>query len=141
MRDRFQMAKMSVLDLNVAALPVELHARFWAKVAIVEDPLACWLWTGALNSPADRGWLGTRRPVFRLLSTQQVVVYGHRFALALKLGCSMKDLEGFQACHARECTSPLCVRGEHLYRGTAEQNRDDRYPHLARLPMEVSDGL
>lgn len=128
------MARMTVLDLNVALLPVEIHARFWAKVDILDDPNACWLWTGATSRPSIRDLDNRARPRFRVTGTPDVVVYGHRFVLALNLGISLRSLEGFEACHTRDCSSVLCVNPRHLYKGTPDDNRNDRYPWRTQQP-------
>lgn len=135
-RAKLKMARMSVLDLRVDLMPMDLHARFWSKVTIPDDPDACWLWTGAVSTPSIRALGNRARPRFRLTRNPNLVVYAHRFALALKLGLTMNELNGFEACHAIECSSVLCVNGRHLYRGTADENRDDRYP-WRRLQPEL----
>ena len=136
-RDRRQMARMTVLDLNVAQLPAQVHARFWSKVDVLEDLDACWLWTGAVSRPSIRDLDNRARPRFRLTHKPNVVVYAHRFVLALNLAVSMRALENHEACHVEQCSSVLCVNPRHLYRGTPDQNRDDRYPwRRARLPLQ-----
>ncbi len=81
--------------------------RFWEKVDI---SVGCWEWRARRN---DKGygqfWWGTDRKM----------VGAHRASLMLK-GC---DLGGMLVCHT--CDNPACVRPDHLYVGTNQDNMSD----------------
>lgn len=104
--------------------------RFWAKVE--RDGLfGCWIWTGAYNRPGENfkrkhAAGDSRRPVFKL-SVTIGNVYAHRLALALTDGVPLWQRKGLEACHRIECRNFQCVNPAHLYWGTPEQNRKDRY--------------
>lgn len=83
-----------------------IEERFWSKVHRTHG--GCWLWTGAVD---DKGygqfWAGR---------TQKA----HRQAWILSIG---EIPIGLWVCHS--CDTPSCVRPEHLWLGTREQNEDD----------------
>ena len=115
-----------------------VEARFWAKVDR-GDALACWRWLGAFNRPSKKyrekhGAGESRRPVFKI-NTQTPVVYAHRLSLAITDGIPLWDRTGLEACHRVECGHFWCVNPAHLYWGTPEQNRADRYPYLRMVKM------
>lgn len=87
-----------------------IEARFWAKVARVEN--ACWAWTGARYA-AKHGYGCININGRRFLA--------HRLSLTLKLGRPIAD--GLFACHT--CDVKLCVNPDHLYEGTHAQNMRD----------------
>lgn len=81
--------------------------RFWAKVDKSGD---CWLWTGKKGRKGyGRFTVGNRE------------IGAHRFALQERLGRELQ-LDEF-ACH--ECDTPACVRGDHLFAGSALDNARD----------------
>lgn len=86
----------------------DLEARFWEKVRKTEG---CWLWEGA--SPGDRGY-GTIRVGDDNVGT-------HRVSWMLHYG---PIPEGKIVCH--HCDTPECVRPDHLFLGTEQDNIDDR---------------
>jgi hypothetical protein len=105
--------------------------RFWAKVDRSGGWFACWEWQGAFNRSGEnfrrKHHAGeSRRPVFRV-DTTTGVVYAHRFSLAITDGVPLWERIGLEACHVIECTNYRCVNPAHLYWGTPEQNRKDRY--------------
>lgn len=88
--------------------------RYWSHVLKTDT---CWLWTGALNSDGyggftigNRSWGMVRRRV-------------HRIALELHLWRPL--LPGMNANHTRDCPHRHCVRFEHLYEGTQQDNVND----------------
>lgn len=77
---------------------------FWSHVKKSSD---CWMWQGA---PCGR---------YGRFSFAGYSFRPNRFALALKLGRLPNGL----ACHT--CDTPMCVRKNHLYEGTAVTNACD----------------
>jgi hypothetical protein len=75
---------------------------------LVEKGDGCWLWKGAKNEAG-----------YGIIRDNDKLLLAHRVALRLKLG---SDFEGF-ACHT--CDNPPCVRPEHLYIGTHDDNMRD----------------
>jgi hypothetical protein len=80
--------------------------RFWAKVLKTDT---CWLWQGHVlrDGYGQFGKIGERR--------------AHRRAWFLTHG---PIPDGLQVCH--RCDTPLCVRPDHLFLGTAQDNIADR---------------
>jgi HNH endonuclease len=83
-------------------------ARFWAKVDR-GDGSGCWLWTGA----TEFGGYGH-------LTRNQRDKTAHRFSWELHYGPIPK---GRLVCHW--CDVKLCVRPDHLWLGTNDQNMAD----------------
>lgn len=83
--------------------------RFWSKVQKSEDPEGCWLWTGALN---EKG--------YGFFKVEPKQLKAHRFAYEQFVG---PIPEGLQVNH--HCDNPACVRPDHLYVGTQQENRQD----------------
>lgn len=97
--------------------------RFWAKV---DQSGECWLWTGCKD---DQGY-GT-------FGVEKHTVRAHRFAWTLTHG---PIPNGVDVCHS--CDNPSCVRVDHLFLGTQQDNSDDmkrkrRQPHGIRHGMAV----
>lgn len=114
--------------------PAETLRRFWSKVnrngpipAHCPELGACWLWTA--NTVRGYGQF-----TYPLTSgpRRQAHVYAHRFAYELTYG----PLGGpaFKACH--RCDNTLCVRPDHLFRGTQPDNLAD-----ARRKGRLVNGL
>lgn len=83
--------------------------RFWSKVRRGDD---CWDWTAA-RDPLGYGFFRMEpgKPMWR----------AHRAAWALVNG---PIPDGMIVCH--RCDNPPCVRPEHLFLGTDQDNTDDR---------------
>ncbi len=83
-------------------------SRFWAKV---EEGDECWLWTGSGRSQIRHGqfWDGER------------IVGAHRFSWEMHNQRTIP--EGLFVCH--HCDNGLCVRPDHLFIGTHQDNMDD----------------
>jgi hypothetical protein len=89
---------------------VALDCRFWSKV-IKSDK--CWTWTGAINKHTGYGTIGLGR---RSGKTRGA----HRVSWELAHG---PIPEGLYVCH--RCDNKRCVRPDHLFLGTAEDNAQD----------------
>lgn len=82
-------------------------ARFWSKV---KKTATCWLWMAG-TSPAGYGRLG---------QGGQGSMLAHRYAYELTRGPIPK---GLFVLHS--CDTPPCVRPDHLFLGTHQDNMDD----------------
>lgn len=80
-----------------------IEERFWIKVDRTDD--GCWLWNGATQS---KGY-GCFGPYL-----------AHRYGYELQHG---PIPEGMLVCH--HCDTPRCVRGDHLFLGTHQDNMAD----------------
>jgi hypothetical protein len=103
----------------VKAQPLRpLEERFWSKVdkngPVIRPELGpCHIWTG------DKGRDGYG--LIRRGRNGDGVARATRVALEIKLGRRLAD--GGEALH--HCDNPPCVRDEHLFLGTNEDNRKD----------------
>lgn len=89
-----------------------LVERFWAKVAKSED--GCWLWMSGL----DREGYGH---IYRQVACRvSKGILAHRFSYELAFG-SIPD--GMDVLH--RCDVPACVRPDHLWLGTHQDNMTD----------------
>lgn len=89
--------------------PKDVRERFMRKVQKTDDPNGCWLWTagqflGGYGAFFING--GMRR--------------AHRISYEWFVG---PVPAGHFVCH--HCDTPRCVRPEHLYAGTREDNTED----------------
>lgn len=84
--------------------PVQLPARFWAKV---EKTDGCWLWTGSTVPPSGYGKTYYEREYW----------LAHRLSYAASRGPIPEGLEVDHLCKVR-----LCVRPDHLEAVTAREN-------------------
>lgn len=84
------------------------HRNFWSKVR-VNAATGCWEWTACRN----RRYGG--------FQAAGKLMYAHRVAYVLQAGVIP---DGLCVCH--KCDNTLCVRGDHLFLGTAADNNKDR---------------
>ena len=63
-------------------------------------------------------------PYYARLRFNGVWVGAHRFALAVKLGCTMSDLDGYDCAHLPlRCVGSKCCNPAHLTKKESEPNR------------------
>jgi hypothetical protein len=77
----------------------------------------CWLYLGKSVGGASKAYARKKH------NGELVMV--HRFALAVKLGCTVWDLEGYDASHSSKavCLGGRCCNPEHLKEKLSEPNR------------------
>ncbi len=80
--------------------------RFWSKVDKSSD---CWEWTGYRNCKGY-GCIMRNRKLF----------YTHRLAYFLQYGVDPRYI-----CVCHHCDNPPCVKGDHLFLGTINDNTQD----------------
>jgi hypothetical protein len=91
-----------------------LPERFWSKVSRTGP---CWLWTGSLT--------GSGQAYGQIRDEQGTPDFAHRVAWRMVKG---PIPAGMLVLH--RCDVPRCVRPDHLYLGTAQDNADDRVESL-----------
>lgn len=109
-----------------------LWERFWPKVDMSGGVDACWPWTGAKSKKRKHGQPANRRGHIREGGAGTPHRYAHVVALALSTDGEFVKWDPqtgarLEACHT--CHAPYgdCCNPRHLYWGTQEQNRADRY--------------
>jgi hypothetical protein len=89
-------------------IPVDPEVRFFKKVNKTDN---CWLWTGAKHSYKGYG----------SFSNGKKIVKTHRFAYEHFIG---EIPEGLCVLHI--CDTPSCVRPDHLFLGSNQDNVNDK---------------
>jgi hypothetical protein len=86
------------------------HARFWRKVSVNSDT-GCWEWN--VKSKDKDG--------YGLFQIKDRAIRAHRVAWQMYAGAWPWAM---QVCH--RCDNPKCVRKEHLFLGTNDDNHRDK---------------
>ncbi len=103
-----------IANLGHYADKQDLATRFWSYVdkSPGQGPKGeCWVWKGHLVCKKPYGQITIEGKTCRV----------HRIAYQLQRGSIP---EGKQVCHT--CDNPPCVRGEHLFTGTTQDNTADK---------------
>lgn len=85
--------------------------RFWEKVELIPEH-TCWIWTSNISNKGY-GVFKVNRKIGNKLA--------HRISWTLAFGIIPK---GFNVLH--KCDNPPCVRPEHLFLGTHQDNMNDK---------------
>ena len=102
-----------------ASVPVEL--RFWEKVCKYKEENACWGWL------ADKNVHG-----YGTFDLNGKSMLAHRVSWILTYGDFPREL-----CILHHCDNAACVRPNHLFIGTRQDNSDDMF----KKHRERHDGL
>jgi hypothetical protein len=104
------LSKQFLSEHSFGDMRATVEQRFWSKVSKSNQ---CWLWT-ANALPAGYGKFTLR------VDGRQRTLLAHRFSWLLTRG---EIPEGQQVLH--KCDNPSCVRPDHLFLGTQQDNVDD----------------
>lgn len=107
--------RSSALSKSISAEDVTYHSQFLEAVPFGNG--FCWIYT--------RKSAGGASKVYGRFKFHGQWVLAHRFALAVKLGCTLWDLEGYDAAHAPAdvCIGGRCCNPEHLKEKLSDPNR------------------
>lgn len=84
--------------------------RFWGKVEKLGNESGCWIWIGAINSDGYGSiGMGSR-------NSGRWTAGAHQIAWLIQRG----ESHGRSILHS--CDTPCCVRGDHLFLGTQQDN-------------------
>lgn len=92
----------------IGRIPVDPEVRFFNKVLKTDT---CWIWLGAKHSKKGYG----------SFSNGKKIVKTHRFAYEHFIGPIPDNL-----CVLHKCDNPSCVRPDHLFLGSNQDNIDDK---------------
>jgi hypothetical protein len=100
--------------------------RFWEKVTKTGN---CWVWT-AYRNPAGYGNFNCAQGL------PSKIVLAHRFAWAVHFGAIPEDLKVLH-----RCDNPACVRPDHLFVGTQQDNVADCVQKQRHAAVTAPDRL
>lgn len=110
---------------NIATITDRVKVRFWAKV--IKSDL-CWEWSAALNE-AGYGMLG-------LGGRRDGIIRAHRLSWQIHFG---EIAKGLFVCH--RCDNRKCVRPDHLFLGTNDDNVADMFSKGRQSTPPVHHGI
>jgi hypothetical protein len=87
----------------------QLLNRFWKNVDKKQD---CWLWTGSSHKGYGWFYIGPKSD------------FAHRLSYYFSTGELVRS--PFCVLHKNSCNNKRCVRPDHLYKGTAKDNKRDQ---------------
>jgi hypothetical protein len=93
------------------------EARFWKRV---KKSTGCWIWTGHVQKDYGAFWVGRK------------FYFVHRYSWQLHNGDIPKDM-----CVLHKCDNPVCVRPDHLFLGTPQDNVRDRDSKNRQVKGEI----
>jgi len=122
--------RYSALSQPITAEHISYHSQFLEAVPFGKS--YCWLYTHKSAGGASKS--------YGRFKFHGIWILAHRFALAVKLGCTMLELEGYEAAHAPAdvCIGGRCCNPEHLKRKESDPNRSwDRAKDLAKFGQKL----
>jgi HNH endonuclease len=87
-----------------------IEEKFWSKVDLSKD---CWVWKGF----CDRDGYGKK---FLRLTDGKLEQFAHRVSWIITHGCIPEGM-----CVLHRCDNPPCVRPDHLFIGSQNDNNKD----------------
>jgi len=102
--------------VDLARMTARQTELFWKKVDRLSAPDGCWTWTGCLH---QKGY-GRLSISYDGRCWQALA---HRVSMYLATGTPPQS--DMLVCH--RCDNPRCVRPDHLFLGTVQDNADDMW--------------
>ena len=102
--------KCRIAWYRTGALRTPVEGRFWTHVVTTEDE-SCWEWQGAIDKVTGYGVFGV---------TRREQTTAHRVSWIINYGPIPDSIQVLHSCDHRPC-----VRPDHLFLGTQQDNIDD----------------
>lgn len=99
---------------EIPALSDKRLSRFWAKVDKGASEDSCWIWSGTKDSK------GYGRVYLTGTDGKRAAFLAHRISYVISYGGIPAGL-----CILHRCDNPSCVRPDHLFSGTLDDNNKD----------------